>query len=465
MALIATAPILTARGDQLNEADGFIAKFEVKKRLGTVPAAPKTKETEGNDEQAAHSILTIGNCKGIRVDTATGFVGMDIVLHYTQLLCTTDAASLKKTLVSWMRRPTSVAIASTLLRRDRGISYYTRTEDGDTDISVHPSQLLSNIDVGASTRTWLVSTATFTLSYHQIFRAYQSHPQDFADIDSHIDYLNTKIEVLSNEDNSGRIILGALSATKVPYPDFNYTAMAKEARCRLILLSRADLEVFKYIKKCQDKDSAAGKGSKKSRKEEVASSDISTDQLRFLKTVSESNGDLWFERSAHTYDFGDRTGTIMVFPSGYLYSVIGGPGIGGSALMKDRTALARMESLLPYLPYELSGYDGKIESLALVESQIRKGAATKVFSKADLDVAKSKIVDYALRLATAMILDPTIYEITRKSIKAEPVKQPSPQVMLPEASNSEGDTEEIEVKSAGTASAETEGSAVPETED
>ncbi len=400
MALTASAPITTSRGDHLNDSDGFISKFEVVKTINAEPADGESKGV------SAHTVISVGKCNDINLDADTGFIGMFAILRYTELLCTSDAASLKKCVASWCRRPTSTAIIAALLRRDRGASHFLRIEEGGTDVFVHPCQLLSNIEVGVSTRTWFLSAAAFALSYSQITKACEESPRDFANLDEHIEALQGRVNVLGSKYGIRKLVESALTSVKPPYADFDYTSVAHDVISRLSLLARADLAVMKHLKKQMPPQP---------RPERITALNVTVEQLRFLKDVSATNGDLWCERSLHTYELGEETGGVAVFPSGYLYSIIGGPGVSARKLLKGRTTLARMESIIPYIPYEFSGYSGDIGRIALLASQARKGASSKAYTRADLDVAKTAIATYAVSLAVSMIVDPLMIDLLRRA--------------------------------------------------
>jgi hypothetical protein len=434
MSLTATVPVLTARGDQLNEVDGFIEKFKVVRVVAQI-----TGEKE-SEERSAHTLVTIGNCKNIEIDHETGFVALTEILRYSQLLCVTNLTAVKKCAAVWFKKPTSIVISAMLQRRDRGVSQFDRIELKEMDFFVHPALLLANVEVGDSTRTWLISVAAFTFSYHQLIKAFQQTPRDFERVRDHIHALEARVAVLNSPLGIQKLIDWAQRTVKPPYPDFNYTAVAHDAVDRLALFARADLAVMKYIKKVMSVLSE-DKPKRKHRKGDVSTLDVTHEQLAFLSTVAKDNGDLWFGRSAHGYELGDQAGAVVVFPSGYLYSIVGS---NSHNLMKDRTALSRMESLAPYLPFEFTGYAGDMTTLALIEAQQRKGTPSKVSAKVDMEAAKAAISAYALKLTTAMIVSPVLLELVNKA-KSSPVKEESvASEPIVEEAESEAETETID---------------------
>lgn len=440
MALIASDPGQTSRGDDLAD-DGFISTFKVVRQVAKTHAIAATEKTKGRDEHAAHTLVNIGNCEEMVIDAETGFVGVTDVLHYTCLLCTTDHASLKKAVTAWFKKGTATTIASMLIQRDRGTSSFSRKEDDVGEFFLHPMQLLSNIEVGINTRPWLVSVAAFGLSYHQLLKAFQQNPKDFARVEDHIELLQTRIAILNDETCMGRLVESALM-TKPPYADFNYTSMAKDAISRLSLLARVDLEVLRYIKKQGDANAVpkkTKKGSTTSSDTQDSLAEVNVEKLRFLQAIAETNGDLWAIRSAHTYNIDEQVGAVVVFPSGYLYSIVGAPGVTAQQLMRDRTCLSRMESIIPYLPYELSGYSGSISSLAKLEADQR---GKKSAAKIDTDAARVQIAEYAKRLTLHIITDPLLLSLMSKRAEPTPAPRKSKQAPPPPEPESEHDEED-----------------------
>lgn len=427
MALTATAPICTARGDMLDQRDGFIGKLTIAKPERKVPVSADDEDEKSESTavpQRRRMLVCVGKCAGIPVDRDTGYVGLREILAHINYNCTDEDAELKQAVTRWFKMPTSVAIANSLFRRDRGISMFAHKTDAELDFFAHPAQLLANVEVGASTRTWLVSLAAFVSSM-QILKTFEQSPRDFVNIEEHIELLRMRIELL-NSDLAERLVQSALAKTPPPYADFNYHSVGQDIANRLSLLARADLASLEFIQKRHNKKRKVPSATPG----DVATLEIALEQLDFLKVVAQSKGDLWFEGSAHTYNLGTRSGAIVVFPSGYLYSVVGSEGMSSQDLMKDRTALSRMESsVITCLPWQFSGYSGDMGVLAQMEA-VKRGKKTA--AKVDHEAARAAIANFTLRLTTSMILDPMILNMQpRKGSKK--LALPIPAVPTPPA--------------------------------
>jgi hypothetical protein len=285
-----------------------------------------------------------------------------------------------------------------------------------------------------------MSVAAFSLSYHQIIKAFEQSPRDFANVDAHIESLESRVHVFGSVSCMKRLIVSAINSTRPPYQGYDYSKIAETVFKYLSLLTRADLEVMKYIRQVSATRAIAAGGTAKSKSKSPATSpcgastEVTLEQLEFLRSISEKkdadgkvigNKDLWSERSAHTYSVGEQHGVIIVFPSGYLYSILAPPEVTPQKLMEGRTEFCRMESLIPYIPYELSGNKENIANFAAHEMEFRK---KKTIAKMDIDSARSAIVRYMKRLATSMITDPMFYDLMKKRpvARQSPVAAPSP---------------------------------------
>lgn len=430
--LVAANPAVTAQGAEINAFDGYVDTVKVVRFQPLVEEVERTKEESGAEEKAAFTVIRVGNCTNLSIDAETGFVAMNRVLSYIKLVCDAQLPALKLAVKNWNKTPVSTAIRAKLLLRNRGVDQFTRTEDGVTHFFEHPIQILANVEVGAGTRTWLVSAAAFAMSYHEITKTHALVGRDFARIDEHLDSLEARIRVLHNPASAEILVNAALAAVPVPYTDTDLRPVAFETLNRLALLARCDYAVLRNIKKRSGdggrSGAAAGVGSdsdddkRKSQRAggstsgDVVTCDITASQLKFLEGVAVENGDLWAETSAHAYPLGDdRSGVIVVLPSGHMYAVTGAAGTKVQALLRDRTQASQMESLLPYMFYQLSGFDGDINHLAVMES-VKRGKKPMVApTKADVESAKAAITLFALRLTNAMIVSPVLFDLMHAS--------------------------------------------------
>ena len=452
--LTASTPGLTAHGSTTNEKDGYIDLLKIVEYVDKTDAMPSSPDDVGCEAHAAHIILRVGSATSLKIDAVYGYVSIFPILRHIELLCTTDLASLKNCVRSWFKNSSSTTIASALLRRDRGSGRFERTEDSILEYFVHPAFLLGNMNIGTSTRLWLVSVAAFSLSYHQITKAIEQTPRDFARIDEHIDSLTARIRVLHSRRCISKLCRYVLSTVKLSYAETDWQSVVVETISRLALLARCDLIVFRYIKE----HGIAACHQQPSRKEKKMHShtvtlDVSTEQLKFLETIAASNGDLWMQSSIHAYTLGDKqSGAIVVLPSGHLYTITGGSGVSAQELLKDRTACGRFESIIPYLPYELSSYTGDISRLGSLEAVHRGRKPGSIPAKVDLENVKANITSQMLLFANAILLSPLLFELMREKEKkpATPEKKsrspspPQPPKAVEETVDEEAEEEEDE---------------------
>lgn len=442
--LTASTPGLTAHGSAINDKDGYVNDLRVLRHVAKIERVEKSKDDSGCEEHAPYILLRIGSASTIKIDTVYGYVSIYPILRHIELLCTSDLPSLKASVRDWFKKPVCAAIAANLMRRDRGSGRFDRTEDRITEFFIHPVFVLGNVDVGASTRLWLASVAAFTLSYHQITKAFDQTPRDFARIDEHIASLTRRVQVLHSSRGVRKLVDSVLATVKSPYGETDWRAVAAGAVSRLALLARCDLVVLQHIKRvteaqAEEEGEVKSKGRHGSRKDKTVPTDsmtldINPEQLKFLEKIAETKGDLWIQSSAHAYTLSDdQSGAIVVFPSGHLYSVTGAPGASAQSLLRDRTALARFESIVPYLPYELSCYAGDINRLGSLEAVHRGRKAGSAPTKGDLETAKAAVAAQMILYSNAIIVSPILFSLMRDSTKKKSVSAPSEAEVEPPA--------------------------------
>lgn len=442
---VAAPATMTPQGAAINESDYYVNDLKVLRFTAAVKYIPHTKEEGSCPESAAFTTLRVGNCSVIRVDGETGFVDLLPVMRYTELVCDgISVADIKAAFKAWMKKPVAVANQSKLLTRDRGTDQKIFTEDGTVRLCVHPIQVFANVDVGPGTRTWLMSTAAFALSFQQLTKAITMVPQDFSRFSEHIEALQNRIRVLHKKRKAEAILKAALAATPSPYADVDWKPLALETINRLAFLARCDLSVLKYNKRIATGSKTGGEddrevgsddeerpaGDKKAKRSALEDKkkesstftcQLADAQLKFLNTIIRENGDLWIETSAHAYPIAeDRSGAVVVLPSGHLYAVTSGPGIDARTLIKERAQVARFESILPYIPFELTGFSGDITKLAGLEAGKRRGKPTAPPTKADIETVKANVCAFALRLANTIIASPELSFLIKQVADKQP---------------------------------------------
>lgn len=431
--LTASSIGVTSHGASTHDIDNFVDILKVVKFVEHVDSVVATKEVAGSDEKASHAILCVGNCDTLKVDGDTGFIGMYRVLRYTELMVGSDQPALKAATNLWLKLPASKLIAAKLLSRDRGDCQFSVTENKNLNRFFHPAQFLAKVDVGSGTRTWLVSAAAFATSYHQISKAVENFPRDFARLDEHVNMLESRMRVLHSKRGIRILADSAIAAVKSPYPEIDWHPVAYDMLSFLGLLARCDYAVMRHMRRISRTSSAgvaprtAGDSEDDDKKSktrrgttaapvDVVTVDLTIEQLKFLASEATANGDLWADGSAHAYSLGDnQCGALVVLPSGYAYSVTGSPGTTPQDLLRDRAPVMSFESLIPYLPFELSGYTGDLARLARLEATARGRKDGSAPAKIDSDTARLRVVEHAINLVSAMITAPEMIDLLKRA--------------------------------------------------